>query len=298
MLHHERLKPPIQDYPPNEWSLIEASFKPEFTAQTEAVLALGNGYLGMRGNPEEGSPSVENGTFVNGFYESWPIVYAEEAYGFARTGQTMLNVTDSKIIKLFVDDEPFSLADANIRHYDRRLNMKSGTLDREVLWETHSGMQVRIKSRRLISFQQRHAAAIFYEVTLINGTAPVVISSEMQSPQSGDRERPMTHVRRKFSRERYYNTVRTSLGTAESSLSTALNGPEWSWPAASTMTLKAIGHIIAEPSTRRILVKSRSRLMLNREARSASRSTWCITPRRPLLPTRSAVARNGRWIVL
>jgi len=70
MLHHERLKPPIQDYPPNEWSLIEASFKPEFTAQTEAVLALGNGYLGMRGNPEEGSPSVQNGTFVNGFYES------------------------------------------------------------------------------------------------------------------------------------------------------------------------------------------------------------------------------------
>ena len=190
MLHHERLKPPIQDYPRNEWSLIEASFKPEFTAQTEAVLALGNGYLGMRGNPEEGSPSVQNGTFVNGFYESWPIVYAEEAYGFARTGQTMLNVTDSKIIKLFVDDEPFCLADANIRHYDRRLNMKSGTLDREILWETRSGMQVRIKSRRLISFQQRHAAAIFYEVTLLNGAAPVIISSEMQSPQSGDRERP------------------------------------------------------------------------------------------------------------
>src|SRR5213594_4456959 len=144
----------------------------------------------MRGNPEEGSPSVQNGTFVNGFYESWPIVYAEEAYGFARTGQTMLNVTDSKIIKLFVDDEPFGLADANIRHYDRRLNMKSGTLDREILWETRSGMQVRIKSRRLISFQQRHAAAIFYEVTLLNGAAPVIISSEMQSPQSGDRERP------------------------------------------------------------------------------------------------------------
>jgi alpha,alpha-trehalose phosphorylase len=190
MLHHERLRPPIQDYPPNEWSLIEASFKPEFTAQTESVLALGNGYLGMRGNPEEGSPSVQNGTFVNGFYESWPIVYAEEAFGFARTGQTMLNVTDSKIIKLFVDDEPFRLSDANIHHYDRRLNMKSGTLDREILWETLSGMQVRIKSRRLISFQQRHAAAIYYEVTLINGTAPVVISSEMQSPQSGDRERP------------------------------------------------------------------------------------------------------------
>src|SRR5213593_901850 len=179
MLHHERLKPPIQDYPPNEWSLIEASFKPEFTAHTEAVLALGNGYLGMRGSPEEGGPSVQNGTFVNGFYESWPIVYGEEAFGFARTGQTMLNVTDSKIIKLFVDDEPFSLASAMIRRYERKLNMKSGTLDRDLVWETLSGKLVRIQSRRLISFQQRHVAAISYEVTILNEAASVLISSEM-----------------------------------------------------------------------------------------------------------------------
>src|SRR5262249_49645747 len=189
MLHHERLRPPTHDFPPDEWRLIEKRFHPEFIAQTEAVLALGNGYFGMRGNPEEGGPSVQNGTFVNGFYESWPIVYAEEAYGFARTGQTMLNVTDSKIIKLYVDDEPFSLADANIRQYARQLNMQSGTLDREILWQTRSGMQVRIKSRRLISFRQRHAAAILYEVTVLNGAAPVVISSEIYSRQSGDQER-------------------------------------------------------------------------------------------------------------
>ena len=55
----------------------------------------------------------------------------KKPHGFARTGQTMLNVTDSKIIRLFVDDEPFGVASANIRHYERRLNMKSGTLDRE-----------------------------------------------------------------------------------------------------------------------------------------------------------------------
>ena len=136
MLHHERLKPPATDFPPDEWCLIEKHFRPEFTAQMESVLALGNGYLGMRGLPEEGGPFVQNGTFINGFYESWPIVYAEEAFGFARTGQTMLNVTDSKIIKLFVDDEPFGLATSNILYYCRQLNMKSGTLDREIIWET------------------------------------------------------------------------------------------------------------------------------------------------------------------
>lgn len=89
----------------------------------ETVLALANGYLGMRGVHDEGGPFVQNGTFVNGFYETWPIVYGEEAYGFARTGQTMLNVTDSKIIRLFVDDEPFWLPDANVRQYERELNI-------------------------------------------------------------------------------------------------------------------------------------------------------------------------------
>jgi alpha,alpha-trehalose phosphorylase len=179
MLHHERLKPPAQDYPPNEWSVIEKNLRPEFMAQMETVLALGNGYFGMRGVHEEGRPYVQNGTFVNGFYESWPIVYAEEAFGFAQTGQTMLNVTDSKIIKLFVDYEPFGLDTASIRRYVRQLNMKSGTLDRDVVWETLSGKLVRIQSRRLVSFQQRHVAAISYEVTILNAAASVVISSEM-----------------------------------------------------------------------------------------------------------------------
>jgi alpha,alpha-trehalose phosphorylase len=185
MLHHERLRPPPEDYTSDEWSLIEKAFHPEFIAQTEAILALGNGYLGMRGGPEEGEPSVQNGTFINGFYEAWPIVYSEEAIGFARTGQTILNVTDSKIIRLFVEDEAFELSTANLRRYERRLSMKSGTLDRDLIWETASGKLVRIASRRLISFQQRHVAAIFYEVTLLNAEAPVIISSEMSCQQRG-----------------------------------------------------------------------------------------------------------------
>ena len=179
MIHHERLRPPSHDYPADEWNIIEKGFHPEFLAQVETMLALGNGYLGMRGCPEEGGPNAENGTFINGFYETRPILYGEEAYGFAKTGQTILNVTDSKIIKLFVDDEPFWLTTAHLRSYDRRLNMKSGTLDREILWETPAGKQVLITSRRLVSFVHRHVAAISYRVTLLNANAPIVISSEM-----------------------------------------------------------------------------------------------------------------------
>jgi alpha,alpha-trehalose phosphorylase len=179
MLHHKRLKPPPRGYPADEWNVIEKGFHPEYLAQLETVLALSNGYIGIRGCPEEGGPNAENSTLVNGFYETWPIVYPEEAYGFAKTGQTIVNVTDSKIIKLFVDDEPFWLPMANLLSFDRRLNMRSGTLDREILWETPSGKQVRIGSRRLVSFANKHVAAISYTVTVLNTPAAVVISSEM-----------------------------------------------------------------------------------------------------------------------
>jgi alpha,alpha-trehalose phosphorylase len=179
MIHHERLRPPSHDYPADEWNVVEKEFHPEFLAQLETMLALGNGYLGMRCCPEEGGPCAENSTLINGFYETRPIIYGEDAYGFARTGQTIFTVTDSKIIKLFVDDEPFWLPSANLLSYDRRLNMKSGTLDREILWETPSGKQVSIASRRLVSFAHRHVAAISYSVTLVNEAASLVISSEM-----------------------------------------------------------------------------------------------------------------------
>jgi alpha,alpha-trehalose phosphorylase len=179
MIHHERLRPPSREFPADEWNVIEKGFHPEFLPQLETIMALGNGYFGIRGCPEEGGPNAENGTYINGFYEARPIVYGEEAYGFPKTGQTMLNVTDSKSIKLYVDDEPFWLPNAKLLSFERRLNMKSGTLDREIMWETATGKQVLITSRRLVSFVQKHVAAISYHVKLVNAEASVLISSEM-----------------------------------------------------------------------------------------------------------------------
>jgi len=184
MIRREIREPPEYVYPADDWRFVERRFYPRLLAQTETLFSLANGYLGMRGTFEEGKPAFQNGTFVNGFYESWPIVYGEEAYGFAKTGQSIVNVTDTKIIRLYVDDEPFYLPTADLLGFERVLDMKAGTLDREVLWETPSGKRVSIKSRRLVSFQHRHLAAVSYEVTVVNARAPVVISSEMATDRT------------------------------------------------------------------------------------------------------------------
>lgn len=178
MIRHKTLNPPIHIYPINEWKILETEFYSRFLSQTETLFSIGNGYLGMRGNHDEGIPYSQSGTYINGFHETWPLVYGESAFGFAKTGQTMLNVTDAKIFKLYVDDEPFYLPTASLQLYDRTLNMQEGVLERRILWETAVGKQVLIESKRLVSQQHRHVAAIHYQVTILNADAPVVISSE------------------------------------------------------------------------------------------------------------------------
>ena len=179
MIGHEVVGTPRYIYPPDDWRMLQKQFSPGFLAQDETLFSTANGYLGIRGAFEEGSPAFHNGTFINGFFESWPIIYGENAYGFAKTGQTILNVTDAKTIRLYVDDEPFYLPTANLLKFERCLDMRAGALDREVLWETASGRQVLIQSRRLVSFQERHLAALSYRVTVLNDRVAVVLSSEL-----------------------------------------------------------------------------------------------------------------------
>jgi alpha,alpha-trehalose phosphorylase len=114
------------------------------------LFALANGFLGIRGAFEEGSPAFHHGTFINDFHETWPIIYGEDAFGFARTGQTVVNVPDSKIIRLYVDDELLDLSKARLLSYERALDMRRGVLEREIVWEKHSGKVIRVRSERLV----------------------------------------------------------------------------------------------------------------------------------------------------
>jgi alpha,alpha-trehalose phosphorylase len=183
MLTREIQTLPDYVYPIDEWRLVEKRYYGRLLPQMETLFSTANGFLGIRGCHEEGSPVYQSGTLINGFHETWPIIYGEEAYGFAKTGQTIVNAPDGKIIRLYIDDEPVNIAKVNLLEYERVLDMRTGTLDREVVWEKHSDKQIRIRSRRLVSFVHRHIAAMSYEVTLLNADAPVVLSSELEYAQ-------------------------------------------------------------------------------------------------------------------
>ena len=169
--------PPEHLFPPDEWRIVEARFSEAYHQQCETVFALSNGYVGVRGTADEGRPAHEPGVFVNGFHEKWPIFHAEEAFGLARTGQTIVNVPDATVFRLHVDDEPLFIANARMKHYTRTLDMRAGTLTRELLWQTPAGKQVIVRSCRVVSLEHRHLMAVIYEVVLPEDSAPVTISS-------------------------------------------------------------------------------------------------------------------------
>ncbi|MDR6868991.1 alpha,alpha-trehalose phosphorylase [Microbacterium resistens] len=173
-------------FPVDPWRLVETRFPGERQGVSETLFSLGNGYLGLRGNHIEGRDALEHGTFINGLHETWRIRHAEQAYGFAEVGQTIVNAPDAKVMRVYVDDEPLAFDEADVREYRRSLDFRTGVLEREVVWVSPSGKRVRLHDERLVSFDERHLAVLRLEVTVENADAPVTISCQMLNRQDGE----------------------------------------------------------------------------------------------------------------
>jgi alpha,alpha-trehalose phosphorylase len=161
------------------WAIRETELDLAALAQTESVFALSNGHIGLRGNLDEGEPTGLTGTYLNGFHEVRPLPYAEAGYGYPEAGETVVNVTNGKILRLLVDDEPFDVRYGRLRRHERVLDFKTGLLRREVEWESPTGRAVRVRSVRLVSFSQRAVAAIMFEVEPLDSLTRLVIQSEL-----------------------------------------------------------------------------------------------------------------------
>src|ERR1700744_4936974 len=159
------------------WSLKESGLNMDLLAQSESVFALSNGHIGLRGNLDEGEPHGLPGTYLNSFFEQRPLPYAEAGYGYPESGQTVINVTNGKLIRLLVDDEPFDIRYGTLNSHDRVLALRAGTLTRHADWTSPAGSRVRVTSTRLVSLTQRAIAAISYTGEAVEGQCRLGIQS-------------------------------------------------------------------------------------------------------------------------
>src|SRR5947209_8321440 len=166
-------------FPVEPWSVRETELHLDKRAQTESVFARGNGHVGLRANLDEGEPAGLPGTYLGGFYEVRPLPYAEAGYGYPEDGQAVVNVTDGKIIRLLVEDEPFDVRYGELRSHERVLDLRAGVLRRSAEWVSPTGTAVRVSSTRLVSFGHRSVAAIEYTVEPLEHAIPVAVQSEL-----------------------------------------------------------------------------------------------------------------------
>src|SRR5262245_22035230 len=161
------------------WSLHETALNLDVLAQTAALFALANGVIGLRGNLDEGEPHGLPGSYLNGFYELRPLPSAESQYGAPESSQTLIDVTNAKLIRLLVDDEPFDVRYGHLRSHDRVLDFRAGTLTRTAEWCSPARRTVRVTSVRLVSFTHRAILGIEYEVEPLDGRVNIVVQSEL-----------------------------------------------------------------------------------------------------------------------
>ncbi|PRY24709.1 glycoside hydrolase family 65 protein [Pseudosporangium ferrugineum] len=147
--------------------------------QAESVFALANGHIGLRGNLDEGSPCGMPGTYLNSLLEERDLPYPEAGYGFPERTQTIVDAPNGKLISLTVDDERFDILAGTVRHHRRRLDLRAGTLSRDVEWVSPAGAAVRIRSVRVVSFPLPSVAAIRYEVEALDRPVRIRIDSDL-----------------------------------------------------------------------------------------------------------------------
>lgn len=166
-------------YDISPWELRWSGLAVDELHRTESTFALSNGHIGMRGTLEEGEPRGLPGTYLNGFYEQHSLPYAEAGYGYPEEGQTVVNVTDGKTIRLLVEDEPLDMRYGHATAHERWLDFRQGTLSRVTEWTSPTGRRVRVRTERLVSFTQRAVAAIRYEVEPLDDEMQLVVQSDL-----------------------------------------------------------------------------------------------------------------------
>ncbi|CAM5449762.1 hypothetical protein SPURM210S_00648 [Streptomyces purpurascens] len=171
-------------YAVEPWTVRETELDLDVLAQSESVFALSNGHVGWRGNLDEGEPHGLPGSYLNGVHELHPLPYAEAGYGYPESGQTSINVTNGKVLRLLVDDEPFDLRYGRLVTHERTLDLRRGVLERVCEWTSPAGSTVRVRSTRLVSLTQRAIAAVAYEVEPVDSRTRVVVQSELVANES------------------------------------------------------------------------------------------------------------------
>lgn len=150
-----------------KWSLSDTEYLPELESTREALLAVGNGYFGTRGAQEECRAGDHNypGTYIAGVYNR----LSSQIGGREVQNEDLVNCTNWLPVTFCIDGgDWFDPNEWRILDFSRRLDFRSGVLQRTLRVADNQGRETRIESWRLASMADPHLAALRYVITPLN----------------------------------------------------------------------------------------------------------------------------------
>ena len=150
--------------PVEPWAVSEPELDLAGRWRAASVLALSNGWIGVRGALDELAPDVGPATLLAALHDDVPLSYAEPAYGYPTSSEHLVPAPDGWAVQLLVDGAALDVRGGAATRHERRLDVRRAVLEREVAWTAPSGAAVEVSSRRLVSLARRDLVVTRYEV--------------------------------------------------------------------------------------------------------------------------------------
>lgn len=182
------------------WIFEENAFSANTLGKCEAIMCLGNGYMGMRSTTEEKYLNEVRNLFVSGTFNKFDEYEVTE----------LPNVADVTAIDIKVDGERFSLEFGELKEYSRTLNLKTAELRRELTWVSPKGKEVRFLFKRFISLENLHLICTKLEVTPIGCEIDFEMSSGINAQMSNTGAQHFHEGDRRIYDKKYVQLIQTT----------------------------------------------------------------------------------------
>lgn len=142
----------------------------------EAMLTVGNGFLGLRGSYPEAHADQDNypGLYTAGLYDQ----LTTNLNGRDVTNEDLVNLPNAQALTFGVDHQtPFQIKASNIQDIYRSLDLHTGTLTTTLLVQLPTGHALQVTTKKLANFKDWHRFTIQYQVTPLNFAGSLQIYS-------------------------------------------------------------------------------------------------------------------------
>lgn len=160
------------------WIVEEDGFHKERGRVSESIFSLANEFMGVRGYFEEGySGDKLIGSYINGVYDEKEIIHAAYFLGMAKRFCFMINTVDWLYTRISINGEKLDLNVSDFSDFKRILNMKTGVLTREFIWNLKDGKKVKLTFTRFLSMINANVGFQKVEFLPLNFSGEVEIES-------------------------------------------------------------------------------------------------------------------------